>query len=227
MRTHLAGYLLAVGLLGFSQCNVNASTIYPLNLSNGAIGLGPWGAVTVSLIDSTHAVIEFDAAAGVMFAAPNGVGANVGGSFTLGAITATNSILGATPTWVSGGNDNTFGSFTVRAEDNSAYNNSATKVVVNITDTGTPWASSLAVLTLNNYPAYVTAHIGVCNTNPCSATEGSFTTTGFAAGNALINTTLSEVPLPATFPLFATGIGVLGLLGWRRTRKSAAGLASA
>lgn len=33
--------------------------------------------------------------------------------------------------------------------------------------------------------------------------------------------TLSDVttPLPAAFPLFATGLGALGLLGWRRKRK--------
>ena len=30
-----------------------------------------------------------------------------------------------------------------------------------------------------------------------------------------------ETPLPATLPLFATGLGVLGLLGWRRKRKAA------
>ena len=29
-------------------------------------------------------------------------------------------------------------------------------------------------------------------------------------------------PLPATLPLFATGLGALGLLGWRRKRKAAA-----
>ena len=34
----------------------------------------------------------------------------------------------------------------------------------------------------------------------------------------------SDVPLPGTLPLFATGLGVLGLLGWRRKRKSAAAL---
>jgi hypothetical protein len=34
-------------------------------------------------------------------------------------------------------------------------------------------------------------------------------------------TTLPEVPLPAALPLFATGLGVLGLLGWRRKRKAA------
>jgi len=34
--------------------------------------------------------------------------------------------------------------------------------------------------------------------------------------------TLPAVPLPATLPLFATGLGALGLLGWRRKRKATA-----
>jgi len=34
-------------------------------------------------------------------------------------------------------------------------------------------------------------------------------------------------PLPATLPLFATGLGVMGLFGWRRKRKKAAALAAA
>jgi hypothetical protein len=33
-------------------------------------------------------------------------------------------------------------------------------------------------------------------------------------------------PLPAALPLFATGLGALGLLGWRRKRKAAAALAA-
>ena len=33
---------------------------------------------------------------------------------------------------------------------------------------------------------------------------------------------LSEVPLPAALPLFATGLGAMGLLGWRRKRKALA-----
>ena len=32
----------------------------------------------------------------------------------------------------------------------------------------------------------------------------------------------SATPLPAALPLFATGLGALGLLGWRRKRKAAA-----
>ena len=34
-------------------------------------------------------------------------------------------------------------------------------------------------------------------------------------------------PLPAAFPLFATGLGAMGLLGWRRKRKNAAAIAAA
>jgi len=32
----------------------------------------------------------------------------------------------------------------------------------------------------------------------------------------------AAIPLPAALPLFATGLGALGLLGWRKKRKSAA-----
>jgi hypothetical protein len=33
---------------------------------------------------------------------------------------------------------------------------------------------------------------------------------------------VAETPLPAALPLFASGLGALGLLGWRRKRKNAA-----
>jgi hypothetical protein len=36
------------------------------------------------------------------------------------------------------------------------------------------------------------------------------------------NLSFSQTPLPAALPLFATGLGALGLLGWRRKRKQAA-----
>jgi hypothetical protein len=38
---------------------------------------------------------------------------------------------------------------------------------------------------------------------------------------------LEATPLPATFPLFATGLGAMGLFGWRRKRKGAAAIAAA
>ncbi len=39
-------------------------------------------------------------------------------------------------------------------------------------------------------------------------------------GNSLPN--VAATPIPATLPLFATGLGALGLFGWRRKRKNAA-----
>ena len=39
---------------------------------------------------------------------------------------------------------------------------------------------------------------------------------------ALTGSENSQTPLPAALPLFATGLGALGLIGWRRKRKAAA-----
>ena len=39
-------------------------------------------------------------------------------------------------------------------------------------------------------------------------------------------TGVSATPLPAALPLFASGLGAMGLLGWRRKRKSAAAVAA-
>jgi hypothetical protein len=40
-------------------------------------------------------------------------------------------------------------------------------------------------------------------------------------------TTVSSTPLPAALPLFASGLGAMGLLGWRRKRKNTAAIAAA
>jgi hypothetical protein len=45
-------------------------------------------------------------------------------------------------------------------------------------------------------------------------------------GNAQF-ASVATTPLPAALPLFATGLGVMGLLGWRRKRKGTAAIAAA
>jgi len=58
--------------------------------------------------------------------------------------------------------------------------------------------------------------------------EGDVTGNGFSINGPLmitpvggnVGTPPAATPLPATLPLFATGLGALGLLGWRRKRKA-------
>ena len=42
------------------------------------------------------------------------------------------------------------------------------------------------------------------------------------SGDISISLVAEQTPLPAALPLFASGLGALGLLGWRRKRKQAA-----
>jgi hypothetical protein len=44
----------------------------------------------------------------------------------------------------------------------------------------------------------------------------------FEFANLTVSDPPTATPLPAALPLFATGLGALGLLGWRRKRKNAA-----
>jgi hypothetical protein len=63
--------------------------------------------------------------------------------------------------------------------------------------------------------------------------SGSSTALDFMGYNVPSNTFLSEVsvtqdevatPVPAALPLFASGLGVMGLVGWRRKRKMGAAI---
>ena len=43
---------------------------------------------------------------------------------------------------------------------------------------------------------------------------------GIVSGDAVSGDNVGATPLPTTIPLFASGLGALGLLGWRRRRKA-------
>jgi len=49
-----------------------------------------------------------------------------------------------------------------------------------------------------------------------------FAPSGLTPGAYQVNGAVTVTPLPAALPLFATGLGALGLLGWRKKRKNAA-----
>ena len=52
------------------------------------------------------------------------------------------------------------------------------------------------------------------------ALTGLFGSVSDGHSDTLVITNISTVPLPAALPLFATGLGALGLLGWRRKKKA-------
>ena len=79
-----------------------------------------------------------------------------------------------------------------------------------LADTGFPSA---------NYTNFVVLQEGA---NEITFYTPNDTQPGFVPGFAVEYEIFSGVPLPAALPLFATGLGGLGLLGWRRKRKAQA-----
>ncbi len=57
--------------------------------------------------------------------------------------------------------------------------------------------------------------------------SGYITTFSVAADSGTFNSSFSPVPLPAAFPLFASGLGAVVLLAYRRQRKTSARAAAA
>lgn len=84
----------------------------------------------------------------------------------------------------------------------------------------TGWIHS--TYTIQNEGSYVLL-FGVTNWSD-KAYDSGLAFSGLTVGGAPIEgeDDISAVPLPAALPLFATGLGALGLLGWRRKRKAAA-----
>ena len=69
----------------------------------------------------------------------------------------------------------------------------------------------------------------MCSTTySCSLTAQTYLAAGGVAPfYHLTSGSLTATPLPAALPLLATGLGAMGLLGWRRKRKNAAALPAA
>jgi hypothetical protein len=91
----------------------------------------------------------------------------------------------------------------------------STDSIGNITQWVVAAGSSLGTIDTLNFNGYgfgVGSEDSGCNSfGQCGSNEASsrFWTTG------------SQTPLPGALPLFAAGLGALGLLGWRRKRKNA------
>jgi hypothetical protein len=109
---------------------------------------------------------------------------------------------------------NPISSFTLNYGVLTLYSNYAADQGKNFTDTPD------IVIGINGFPT--TPPIGVASAIWYSADSDGNTLT--ASGSATIE---SATPLPDALPLFATGLGAMGLFGWRKKRKNAVAVATA
>jgi hypothetical protein len=156
--------------------------------------------VTIDELTTTTATVEFQIANPGTFKAP--VGINVNGFFDVTAVVGSGTGNGVDPCGFglaacSGGGTSHAGSFNF---ETSAVNSGT--ITIDLTaKNGTTWADAAAVL--------------IANSNGWEAADnmsGAPQDLGF----------LAATPLPAALPLFAGGLGVMGLLGRRKKRKALA-----
>jgi len=218
-RKALLAALAPVALaLSFGVGSASADTYdFTLNVSNLASPpyTGPYVAVDVNRTSPTTATITFTSLTngGYIYLMGDGSSAAVNvnaTSWTLGAITGSNSQTGFTPgPYSNGGSGNAdgFGSFNQAINSFDGFTHSSTQISFGLTDTSGTWASAANVLTPNAAGNIAAAHIFACAT-ACNAANGA-AATGFA----------SVVPIPAAAWLF--GSGLIGLIGIARRKLAA------
>ena len=225
LRAALIGAVMTLAG-GLYAPSAQADTInITLGLGNADLSgfTGPYANVDVNLTSTTTATITFTGLAngGFQYLFGGGQAADVSvnsASFFLTNLTASNSITGFTAPLLTTihltGTADGFGTF-LTFDLFNGFTNAATSISFKLTNASGTWTTAASVLTANALGFTAAAHIFACAVT-CTVAEGA-ATTGFAANGGVATT-----PLPAALPLFTTGLGALGLLGWRRMRKAAA-----
>jgi hypothetical protein len=222
-----AGGVLSLSLILGGTTGAQASTVtYSLNAPNAALSAypGPYGSVNVDLLSPTLAQITFTSASGYLFGDGGSADLQVNATtYTFGttASLGTDGLVTATgpnnPPAFTGnvpGNVDAQGHFNLSLNFHDGFSQASNFIQFDIVDTSGFWASALNVLTANNLGNLAAAHVFPCADPSCSQLAGALLT-GFAGTNG------SSTPLPAALPLFAAGLGLIGVAGLRKKRKVA------
>ena len=160
---------------------------------NASPGTGTASVTFDTIADTMHVVVSFSGLLGTTTASHIHCCTAAPGTGTAGIATTTPTFTGFPLGVTSGTYDHIF-DMTLASSYNSAFITA---------EGGTPASAFAALLAgLAADEAYLNIHSTVV---PGGEIRGFLVT-----------------PLPSAFPLFATGLGALGLLGWRRKRKAAA-----
>lgn len=187
----------AAALTLAAQARADTIDFYLNTNENGSPATSPYVEVIVTLTESnfTTAAAGASAYATVEFVPPSGdIPAPVGINVN-GTVTGTSNAGGL------GGTGCT--------DDAGCFNHetgavSVPTITIDLTLTSGTWADAAAVLIANS--------------------DGWEAADNFASTPQDVGTYVAATPLPAALPLLATGLGALGLFGWRRKRKSARSL---
>jgi hypothetical protein len=198
MKTKILGLIAGMILLGVSQASATSITYNLTPLTIGTCNVPP--CVTYSLTGS----ITTDGTIGPLASS----------DITAWSVTATGGL--PSPATFSGSS-----TFLIFSSANSAVTASATQLFFNFTST----APDLMFL----FPSTGGLEY-VDQSNPPPPPPDLYTVVGLSVGSAgtsylsesSSDFVIASTPLPATLPLFASGLGALGLLGWRRKRKAQA-----
>ncbi len=182
---YIAAVLIAIAGFGLQQANAFTSD---LNQGNTAIAgfTGPYGTVTVTLVNSTTATVTFTSLTNsgniYLFGDGGSVAVNVNAStFTVSNITGSNSGTGFTPgpyTFAGAGVEDGFGSFNLTINSFDGFTHSSDTITFTVTNTSGTWGSDSDVLIANAGGFDAAAHIFV-TAFPANASNSALAT-GFA-----------------------------------------------
>jgi hypothetical protein len=215
MKTKLLGLLACMALLGMSQAG--AATVGNIEVcyycSHNFDSLGILDGPTFEINNTSATAIT------------NATFTANGDTYNVGTIAASSSVILRPGVSNDGGSHSGFWIVTGGILDTSDLGPDSNTLQFQLTglfgiltaDTGvfTP-ATSVQALSNDGLASSINFLGGPGNTDgPCNDCYGPDIV-------ALINVAdATATPLPAALPLFATGLGALGLLGWRRKRKNA------
>ena len=87
--------------------------------------------------------------------------------------------------------------------------------------------SFVSTSTVNNFWQSESLSFTATDTNTLISFVGNLGSSYIGLDNVVVTeTSVAPTPLPAALPLFATGLGAMGLVGWRRKRKNTAAIAA-